>query len=250
MSVFDHRPAPLAKRRSYSLAEGRLTCAKDGEVEWRLDLGLVEKAVLARHRVRRRQFLRLDLKGPEGWRSVSGNFIGSGIGDTDLRTHLALIGAVVDALPGGFMIGCGERGGWRHAWFGIGILALLSGAGILLGAILTGAETSRILVVALPMLVLSLFGYAVAMAHAPWRPVPMVRADALPGMLRSEGSGTGQLRVARSRGRRPGSRTRPWGREPRSRSAPRPAARRGHGASRCRRRRSRGPARSRAARPR
>jgi len=173
------RPGPLAAPLDYRLAGARLSCSKGGTRQWSLDLSQVGDAVLVEHRARRMLSRRLDLKGPEGWRSVAANFPMDEPADPDRVAHRRLIAAVAAALPAELSVGIGERGIWRHAWFGIGILALAIGAGILLAAILTGAESDRILVALVPLLFMAGFGYVVMMANAPWRPLPRLPAREL-----------------------------------------------------------------------
>ncbi|MEM9047451.1 MAG: hypothetical protein AAGC92_01920 [Pseudomonadota bacterium] len=181
-----YRPAPLSKKLHFAIDGGRLTCrtADDAAaLQWSLALGKVNAAVLAEHVLNRRRFRRLDLRSEGRWYRIEGNFYAGPAGDTDAARQRALIVAVASALPSDLPVKLGARGGWRYAWFGLGLLALFTPIGILVAAIATRAEWEKIALAALPMLLLAAFGYALAVHFAPWRAPQVLPAQSLAALL-------------------------------------------------------------------
>lgn len=186
-----YRPGPLAGLKTFRLENGVLSQRRgDAAPKWEVPLGRVTTAVLAEHTIQRRQFRRLDLKANGRWYSIGGNFYAGPLGDPEERQQRALIEVVTTDLPDGFPIVLGERGGWRHAWFGLGVFSLLMPVGILVMGIVTEVEWEKFAVVALPMLLLAAFGYAIAATFAPWRAARTVPAQAVGALIEQRATGT------------------------------------------------------------
>lgn len=182
---FAYRPAPLRAPVDVRVA------AEDISVEgsWTLRLADVEAAAFVSQRLGDQRLLRLDLYSggkcyPIGY---SGGAAEKPV-DGDMQQHLAAIVATLRALSRArpdARIALGAVGGARWGLFAVGLVSVLSGAGIATGALASGVSGERLVAVAVPVALLLMLGVALIHGFWPWRRrtevCPAALADTLSG---------------------------------------------------------------------
>lgn len=106
--------------------------------------------------------------------------------DPDRAAHLSLCrvvaGVIADIEPD-MRVVTGMAPRRRPGLFGLGVVALLLGAGLPLGAYLTGTGTRLVGQMAVPLVILLAVGLVFAWTHRPGQPPPNIPAAALPAHL-------------------------------------------------------------------
>ena len=93
--------------------------------------------------------------------------------DDDSAVFITLIGVIFQTIARrqpGLKVSIDDAAGWRWAWFAVGCVTALLGAGVCAFAIHDGVEMDRLLAVLPVMGLLALFGAAIAWSNRPWRP--------------------------------------------------------------------------------
>lgn len=179
---FAFRPAPLRGPQEWHL-DGDLLTGPQGS----FDLATVEEANFVDMKIQLMRMRRLDLAGPRGlFRVAINSRLGLPGDHPDRASHRALCQAVASRLARrapDLPVRIGEGGRLRKVWFGIGGMSLLMGLGIGLAALATGVESDRLVGMAVPLVVLAVFGGVTMNAHAPWRKRPEIPVSALPALL-------------------------------------------------------------------
>lgn len=181
------RPAAARGAQSYELGATHL----EETGGWSLPLADVTAAAFATVEMKGTRFMRLDLWAGEKRRSLSYSAAARGwTGHPDARAFLELardtlreLGKINPDLE----VTLGTRGGPRLAMFAIGLVSVLAGGGVFIGAVASGVSGDRLVAAAAPMVLPVLLGAALAYGYSPWRKPPVGRpgavADILDGMI-------------------------------------------------------------------
>lgn len=166
---FVYRPAPVGSR--LTVVVGPDSVAVEGS--WSLDLTDIRSMAFFQGRVGESQMVRLDLQGSNTTRSISINTgrTGSRSSTDELQFYAALIAtlrAVVSVRPE-MRVVLGETGKAQRILFGLGVVAVALGAGLLTAAVVTGVPAGKLAAAAVPFSLLILFGSALVRSHWPWR---------------------------------------------------------------------------------
>ena len=186
---FDIQPALLTGRRIYEIDGHTLRCTRsNGSVDWTVNLKKVDYAAFVEHTVQRNLMWRFDLVIDGNRESISLTMNAGTAGfDPDRPVFVDLVEALCTALEEvqpGFEAGVGEYGGYRTAWFVLGLLSLLTGGGILIAALVTGVSVDRLMGAAVGMGLLILMGLVLIRQYHPWQEVPKVPATTLAQIVR------------------------------------------------------------------
>lgn len=170
MTRIAYRPAPALEPWAVEVSGGVLTVVG----RWQVDLARVERVRFAQQRFGQNVMRRLDL-------TVAGEVQTLGLtlpaaalpDDADAAAHRvvmqAVIAALMDVRPD-VEVEIGAPGGARTLLFGLGVLALVSGVGI----VALGAGQDRMADVAVPAGLLLVLGAGLGWTGRPGRPVPQV----------------------------------------------------------------------------
>lgn len=187
--LFEIKPALLAGRRVYDIAGGMVICRDpDGHEHWRVDLRAVTHAAFVDHTIRGQHMWRFDLVcGAERYTIAWTHGVAGAAQNPDRAVFVDLVAALCQALDTaqpGFEAGLGEYGRYRMLWFAVGVLSLLSGAGILIAAIATGVSLDRLATASVGLGLLMLLGLFVIRAYHPWQTPPKVPVATLAQIVR------------------------------------------------------------------
>ncbi len=186
--VFAFRPAPLRGPQEWQLEDGRLH-GPSGT----LALDRVRRLRLVDRRYGDARMLRLDLIHDDGTLDVSLTIGALAPEETpDLAAWSGLVAALGHAFSAqdpGLEVEIGEGGlaGW--GMFVVGLLSLLAGLGIGLGAAMSGLAGDRLAAAALPVLLLIGLGWALVYGNRPWRARPCVPVSGLALLLSGRAGG-------------------------------------------------------------
>lgn len=170
MQAFTYHAAPLSRSMIVTVSEESVS---DGATTL-----IWADIVHLRHVSRRFRRVRLeyfDLTGRDGSMirlACSGPF-GRWGQDDNSAVFITLIGAIVQTLARRrpeLNVSIDDAAGWRWAWFALGCVTALLGAGVCAFAIHDGVELDRLLAVLPVMGLLAVFGAAIAWSNRPWRP--------------------------------------------------------------------------------
>lgn len=179
---FSFRPAPLRQAVEWRL-DGDALEGPDGS----FDLSRIERATFVETPIRGMRMRRLDLGGTEGVCRIAINSTrGLPPEDPDRAAHQDLCRAVAarlaDRAPD-LPVTIGERGAIRAIWFGLGVVSLLAGLGLGVGALASGLSGDRLIGAAVPLVLLTLLGGLLMSGCNPWRKPPQIPVEALPALL-------------------------------------------------------------------
>ncbi len=187
---FEIKPALLAGRRTFEIGDGTVLCrSKDGAVDWKVDLAQVEHAAFVEHNIRGALMWRFDLVAGGERRSISLTMSAGAAGlDPDRPVFLDLVEALCTALEAaqpGFQAGIGEYGKYRMMWFGLGVLSVLFGGGILVAALISGISADRLVAAGIWLGFLILLGLVLIRGYHPWQKPPLVPVTTLGQIVRA-----------------------------------------------------------------
>jgi len=152
--------------------------------DWQLDLGGVAQGAFVNHVLRGSRMMRLDLWQGDTRRSISCTVGAQGWRtDQGARAFLTLARDALDAMAPDATITLGERGRSRLVMFAIGVVALVTGLGLLAAAVASGVSAERLAAAAVPVLGLAAIGGVMSFAYAPWKRPPQATPAALAKVL-------------------------------------------------------------------
>ena len=187
--VFEIKPALLAGRQRFEIAEGQVICRDvEDRVAWQVALGDITRAVYVEHRMYGMRLCRFDLLVGEVQHSISLNLSVLTEGkDPDGPEFLDLIEAICTALEAaqpGFETEWGEYGRARKWWFGVGVLSGFGGLGLFVLALATGVPMDRMMGAGLGFGMLILLGGVLMVTYNPWKAPPRLQPALLVRVLR------------------------------------------------------------------
>lgn len=172
---------------TYRLANGVLVAGHNDGEDWSLPLDQVTGLSLIDSTYRRTRMRRLDLRTAANQHRIGITINMSATpDDPDLGRHLALMRAIAanlaetrPTLP----VTLGETGRTKVALFVIGVLSVLFAIGMALASIITGLSGDRLAGASVPVILLFVFGIAIAGNNLPWTGEPALPVSLLPAIL-------------------------------------------------------------------
>lgn len=170
MTRIAYRPAPALDPWEVEVSGGVLTVVD----RWQVELARVERVRFAQQRFGQNVMRRLDLTVEGEVQTLGLTLPASALPeDADAAAHRVVMQSVIEALMvvrPDVEVAIGAPGGAGKLMFGLGVLAAVSGAGIL-GV---GGVQSRLADVSVPAGLLLVLGAGLGWTGRPGRPVPQV----------------------------------------------------------------------------
>lgn len=195
MEFFRFKPAALRSELEYTISDAGVACqTKDDEMRFEIAWDEIEDAAYVEHRMRDVAMRRIDLiLSGNRRRSISATSDRSDPPtDPNAIAFLHFAASVLfrmDKTRPERLVSFGEYGGWKWAMFTVGVIATVAALGLIGLMFAEGLSADRMAAAALPFGLLLLFGIAVSLGNAPWKPVPRLPAKVLAVALEDMASG-------------------------------------------------------------